>query len=54
MRVAANDYMRKHGVIPAGWYLKLDSFGTNRTRERKRPARLNAVPVQKRNAQKQQ
>lgn len=47
MRVAAQKYLRAKGVIPAGRYLKTDSFGTGRTQERRRPARLASVPVQK-------
>ena len=49
MIVAAQDYLRSHSVIPAGRYLKKDSFGTSRTQEKRRPARTDVVPVQKHN-----
>ena len=49
MRVAIQDYLRAKGVIPAGRYLKKDSFGASRTQEKRRPARTDVVPVQKHN-----
>ena len=49
MLVQATKYMRAKNIVPAGRYLKKDSFGTERTQERRRPDRTDVVPVQKRN-----
>ena len=49
MLVQAQKYMRLKNIIPAGRYLKTDSFGTSRTQERRRPDRTDAVSVQTRN-----
>ena len=51
MRIAACKYLRDKNVIPAGRYLKTDSWGTERTQERRRPDRRNAVPAQKQSKQ---
>lgn len=47
MLVAAQKYLRDKGVIPASRYLKTDAFGTARTQERRRPARLGGVLAQR-------
>lgn len=47
MLVAADKYLRAKNVIPADRYLRIDSWGADRTQERRRPARSSAVPVQK-------
>lgn len=47
MRVAAQTYLRLKNLIPADRYRKIDSFGTSRTQEKRRPARTDVVSVQK-------
>jgi len=45
MRVAAAKYLRDKRIIPAGRYLKTDTYGTGRTQERLRPDRTGEVPL---------
>lgn len=49
MLVKATKYMRDKNIVPASRYQRLDAFGTQRTQERRRPARTGVVDVQKRN-----
>lgn len=46
--VQISKFLRDHKVIPADRYLKKNSFGTDRTQERRRPDRTDVVPVKKR------
>jgi hypothetical protein len=48
LRVRIEQYLREKNVVPAGKNLKKDSFGTQRTQEKRRPARTDVVPVQQR------
>lgn len=45
MRVAAQKYLRDKNIIPANRWLKVDTFGTGRTQERRRPDRFGETPV---------
>lgn len=45
MRTAAAKYLRDKRIIPAGRYLKTDTYGTGRTQERLRPDRTGEVPT---------
>ena len=47
MLVQAQKFLRENKVIPPDRYLKKDSFGTQRTQERRRPDRREAVFVAK-------
>lgn len=49
MRVLIQQFLRERNILPAGHDQKEDSFGTERTQEKRRPDRTSVVPVQKRN-----
>lgn len=46
--VSVIKFLRDHRIVPADRYLKKDSFGTDRTQERRRPDRTDVVPAKKR------
>ena len=46
--VSVINYLRDRKIVPADRYLKKNSFGTDRTQERRRPDRTDVVPVKKR------
>ena len=48
MQVRVMSFLRNSGIIPAGTYLRTDSFMLGRTQERRRPDRTDAVVVQRR------
>lgn len=48
MLVSCLKFLRDRNILPAGKYRKEDSFGTERTQEKRRPDRTSVVPVQKR------
>lgn len=47
--MSADKYLISTKLVTAGRYRKKDSFGTSRTREKRRPDRTDVVPVQKLN-----
>ena len=49
MRVLIQQFLRERNILPAWTGQKEDSFGTERTQEKRRPDRTSVVPVQKRN-----
>ena len=48
MLVQAAKYLRDKLIVPASRYLRKDAFGTERTQERRRSARTDVVPIDKR------
>lgn len=45
MLVAAQKWLRAKRIVPANRWLKVDTFGTGRTQERRRPDRTGETPV---------
>ena len=45
MQVAAQKWLRAKGVFPPNRWLKVDTYGTGRTQERRRPDRTGPTPV---------
>lgn len=49
MRVLIQQFLRERNIWPSTEQLKEDSFGTQRTQEKRRPDRTGVVVLQKRN-----